>query len=92
MNKSELSSLIASKTGFLTKDTLFIIDLILTTMRDGLCKDGRLELRGLGSFEVRERAPRKGRIMATGEMVDIPSHKTVVFIPGKSFKNKNKRL
>ncbi|MDI6781914.1 MAG: HU family DNA-binding protein [bacterium] len=92
MNKSELGALIASKTGFSTKDALFVIDLILTTMRNGLCKDGRLELRGLGSFEVKERAPRKGRIIATGEMVDIPQHKTVVFIPGKSLKNINERL
>ncbi|MEK7172483.1 MAG: HU family DNA-binding protein, partial [Patescibacteria group bacterium] len=71
MNKNELCALVASKTRLSTKDVLFIIDLILTTMKNGLCNEGRLELRGLGSFEVRERAPRKGRIIATGEMVDI---------------------
>ncbi len=92
MNKNELGALVASKTGFLTKDILFIIDLIITTMKNGLCNEGRIELRGLGSFEVRKRAPRKGRIIATGEMIDIPDYKTVVFIPGKSFKNINKRL
>jgi nucleoid DNA-binding protein len=92
MNKNKLGALVASRTGFSTKDSLFMIDLILTTMRNGLCNEGRLELRGLGSFEVRKRAPRKGRIIATGEMVDIPIHKTVVFISGRSLKNINKRL
>lgn len=92
MNKNELGSLVASKTRLSVKDAMFIIDLILATMKNGLCKEGRIELRGLGSFEVKERAPRKGRIIATGEMVDIPNYKTVVFVPGKQLKSINKRL
>lgn len=87
MNKNKLSTIVANKTGLLAKDALIIIDLIITTMRNGLCQEGRIELRGLGSFEVKERAPRKGRIMSTGEMVDIPGRRTVVFVSGKSLKN-----
>ncbi|MBU0701066.1 HU family DNA-binding protein [bacterium] len=86
MNKNELGTLVASKTGLSTKDVLFIIDLILAAMKNGLCTEKRIELRGLGSFEVRERAPRKGRILATGEMIDISNYKTVVFVPGKPLK------
>jgi len=93
MNKNELSGVVANKTGFLTKDALIIIDLIIATMRNRLCQEGRIELRGLGSFEVKKRAPRKGRILATGEMIDIPGHNTVVFVSGKPLKKLvNERL
>ncbi len=93
MNKNELSSVVANRTGLLAKDALVIIDLILATLRNGLCQEGRIELRGLGSFEVRERAPRKGRILSTGEMVDIPGRRSVVFVSGKPLKKLvNERL
>ncbi|MFH1097402.1 MAG: HU family DNA-binding protein [Candidatus Desantisbacteria bacterium] len=93
MNKNELSSVVANKTGLLAKDALVIIDLILTTMKNGLCQEGRIELRGLGSFEVKKRAPRKGRILATGEIIDISICNTVVFVSGKPLKKLvNERL
>jgi nucleoid DNA-binding protein len=43
-------------------------------------------LRGFGTFVVKKRKERVGRIIATGEIVKIPERKTVVFVPGKALK------
>lgn len=43
----------------------------------------RIELRNFGVFEVKERAPRKARNPRTGEPVDVPAKKVVVFKPGR---------
>jgi nucleoid DNA-binding protein len=86
MNKHELSKIVAAKTGLSRTDASVVIDVIINRLKRGLCEEGRVELRGLGSFEVRQRAPRKGRIISTGETVSIPARKTVVFTPGKVLK------
>ena len=50
---------------------------------DAIKKEGRIELRNFGVFEVKERAPRKARNPRTGAPVDVPAKKVVVFKPGR---------
>ncbi|MCV5434029.1 integration host factor subunit beta, partial [Escherichia coli] len=46
----------------------------------------KIELRGFGSFRVRERNSRKGRNPKTGTSVDIPAKRVAYFKPGKELK------
>jgi integration host factor subunit beta len=48
-------------------------------MTDALCYGDRVELRGFGSFEVRQRKPRLGRNPRSGESYPIPARKGVYF-------------
>jgi integration host factor subunit beta len=51
-----------------------------------LVKGEKIELRGFGSFRVRERNSRKGRNPKTGSAVDIPAKRVAYFKPGKELK------
>jgi nucleoid DNA-binding protein len=86
MNKGDLTKKIAHLTGLTQKDARRVTDVIIQKIIDGLAKGERLELRGLGAFEVRRRAPRVGRVIETGERVPVPERKVPVFIPGKILK------
>ena len=52
------------------------------------CKQAgdKIELRGFGSFRIRQRESRKGRNPKTGERVDVPAKKVPYFKPGKELK------
>lgn len=78
--------IVASKINLSKKETKQIVNVILKSIIKGLVKDKRLEIRGLGTFEIKDRAPREGRIISTGEKVSIPARKVPVFIPGKVLK------
>lgn len=47
---------------------------------------GEVSLPGLGKLKVKETNARTGRNPKTGEMIDIPAGRKVVFTPGKEFK------
>jgi len=50
------------------------------------CESDKIQLVGFGSFEVRERAERKGRNPQTKEEIVIPATKTPIFKVGKGLK------
>jgi len=86
MKKDELGRLVASRINLNKKEAKEVVEVILKSIKEGLSKGNRLEIRGLGTFIVKDRAPRKGRIISTGKTVSIPARKVVVFIPGKILK------
>jgi len=86
MNKGDLIGAISTKTGFSRGDTRVVIDTILEGIVEILAKGERLEIRGLGTFDTRERASRVGRNISTGKVVPIPPRRVPVFIPGKVIK------
>ncbi|HEX9950100.1 MAG TPA: HU family DNA-binding protein, partial [Thermodesulfobacteriota bacterium] len=47
----------------------------------------KITLTGFGTFQVSNRAPRKGRNPRTGAEIDIPAVKVPKFKCGKSFKD-----
>ncbi len=55
---------------------------------DALVKEGRIELRKFGVFEVKQRKPRKARNPRTGERVDVGPKNVVVFQPGKEMEER----
>ena len=86
--KSDLIDQIYEKTGNELKDIRVIVDLFLDQIKDSLEKEQSVELRGFGTFEVRERKGRKkARNPKTGEIVSVEDHAVVAFRAGKELKN-----
>ena len=63
------------------------VDTIIAAMKDALCDGRRIELRGFGVFQVRDRKKGVGRNPKTGVEVAITPGRTVRFKPGKDLKN-----
>jgi DNA-binding protein HU-beta len=63
------------------------VDIIIDAMKDALRSGKRIELRGFGVFQVRDRKKGVGRNPKTGVEVAITPGKTVRFKPGKDLKN-----
>ncbi len=57
-----------------------------------LVKEGRIELRNFGVFEVKQRKPRKARNPRTGERVDVEAKNVVTFQPGKEMEEQVKKF
>lgn len=87
MNKQELISAAAEKTGFSKKDTEATVTAVLETIISALEDNEKVQLVGFGSFEVKERAARIGRNPKTKEEITIPASKVPVFKPGKALKD-----
>ena len=65
-----------------------IIDLFFEQIKAGLLGDKTIELRGLGTFEIRTRKGRKARNPKTGDSVVIGNHGVAHFRPGRELKQK----
>ncbi|MGA2380391.1 MAG: HU family DNA-binding protein [Spirochaetia bacterium] len=65
-----------------------IIDLFFDQIKTGLLGDRVIELRGLGTFEIRTRKGRKARNPKTGDAVVIGNHGVAHFRPGRELKQK----
>ena len=87
MNKSELISAIAAKTGDTKKDAEATLNAFVETVSQSLVKGDKVQLVGFGSFVVRKRAARKGRNPQTKEEIKIPASKAPVFKAGKALKD-----
>lgn len=79
MNKYDLVTTVAEKTGMTKKDSEKVVDAMTCTIAEALAGGDKVRLLGFGTFEVRERAARMGCNPKTGEQVSIPSSKTPVF-------------
>ena len=73
MTKAELVELISNETGVSKKDTGIVVNLILENIGRALVGSDKVELRGFGSFKVKERRARKARNPRTGDGVQVPA-------------------
>ncbi len=64
-----------------------IVDNIFDAMKESLEKGERIEIRGFGSFAMRQYGGYKGRNPKTGEIVDVPPKKLPYFKVGKELKD-----
>jgi len=88
MNKMELIDKIAEKSGLSKKDSEKALSAILDSVEEALIGSDKVQLIGFGSFEVKQRAARKGRNPRTMEEIDIPESKIPSFKAGKDLKEK----
>jgi DNA-binding protein HU-beta len=87
MNKSDLVSSIAEKSSLSKKDSEGALNAFVASVEEALVNGDKVQLIGFGSFEVRDRAQRKGRNPQTKEEITIPASKTPVFKVGKALKD-----
>lgn len=87
MNKTELVSAIAEKSGLSKKDSEKALSAMLDSVVEALKGGDKVQLIGFGSFEVKERAARSGRNPRTNETIEIPASKLPQFKAGKAFKD-----
>jgi integration host factor subunit beta len=86
MNKSDLILKLAEKYNLTEKNATDIVDLVFDGFTDTLKNGGRIEIRGFGSFTVREYKAYKGRNPKTGKDVDVKSKKAPFFKVGRELK------
>jgi integration host factor subunit beta len=89
MTKADLIEKVAASINLTKKDAEVIVTTILRSIGEALSsrKDGKVELRGFGSFRVRQRGARQGRNPQTGMPVQVPAKRAPYFKPGKDLKN-----
>jgi DNA-binding protein HU-beta len=89
VNKAELVAKMAEMSGLTKKDAETALNSFMETVEATLVEGGKVQLVGFGTFDVRERKPRKGRNPRNPEQViDIPASKAPVFKAGKTLKEK----
>ena len=89
MNKADLVSKIAEKSGLTKKDSETALNAFMASVEEALVKQEKVQLVGFGTFETRERAAREGRNPRDPKVkIKIPASKTPVFKAGKGLKEK----
>jgi integration host factor subunit beta len=88
VNKSELIERLSEKTGVSIQQAEEVVNLIYKRMRDTLVNGGRVEIRGFGSFVVKEYESYEGRNPKTGEKIPVPPKKLPFFKVGKELKER----
>ena len=86
MNKAELVSAVAEKTGMSKKDSEKAVNAAFDTITEALATGDKVQLVGFGAFEVKERGARIGRNPKTKEEIEIPASRVASFKVGKALK------
>ena len=89
MNKSDLiSKILESEPTLFKKDASKIVNVFFDTISEAISKGERVELRGFGVFDVKEREARIARNPKNGEAVAVPAKKVPFFRMGKDMKDR----
>ena len=88
MTKADLVREIAERTGLPKKDIGEAVDQLVSSIKQALVQGHHLEIRGFGTFKVKERKSRTARNPRTGEPVPLPSRKVPVFKVSKELKER----
>mgnify|MGYP000908028836 FL=1 len=86
-SKTELIDLVAAQTELPKSETAKTVNALLDVIKNELAKGEKVALVGFGTFEVRERAARKGRNPQTGAEIKIAASKVPAFVSGKALKD-----
>jgi len=88
MNKLELIQTLKDSTDLTKSEAAAVVDIFFNEMANELAKGGRVEIRGLCSFFVKEYGGYTGRNPKTGEKVKIKPKKLPFFKVGKELKER----
>ena len=87
MNKSELIDRISAEADLSRASAGRALDATLDAISASLQQGESVTLIGFGTFLVRQRGPREGRNVRTGEAIQIPASNAAAFKPGKALKD-----
>lgn len=88
MNKSDLIERLSLKTGLTPIQAEDIVNMIVTDMKEALMGGERIEIRGFGSFVIKEYKSYTGRNPKTGEKIEVKPKKLPYFKVGKELKDR----
>ena len=86
MTKADLVMEVAKQTSLTKKESETIVKTIFGSISEALSSGDKVELRGFGSFRVRDRKSRQGRNPKTGDTVNVPAKKVPFFKAGKELR------
>lgn len=86
MTKAELVEEVAGMTQLTKKHAEIIVNTVFGSIVDSLKGGSKIELRGFGSFRIRNRGARIGRNPKTGAKVEVPAKRIPYFKPGKELR------
>lgn len=86
MTKADLVRVVSAETGIIRKDVALAVDAFLDSVKDSM-KDGKhIEIRGFGTFKLKQRKSRIGRNPKTDEKVEVPARIVPTFKFSRAFK------
>jgi nucleoid DNA-binding protein len=88
VTKKDIIRVISEELGLTQLQTGRIVHNVFAAIVNTLVKDGRIELRNFGVFEVKWRKAHQARNPRTGEKVMVPKRCTVIFKPGKTLEER----
>jgi len=88
LTKADLSKHLMDKLEFSKKDADILVNAFFQSLISALRSGEGVELRGFGSFRLRERKSRIGRNPRSGESIQVPSKRIVYFKLGKELRSK----
>lgn len=92
MTKADIITNIAEKTGIEKVVVKVTVDAFMNEVRSSLINGKNVYLRGFGSYIVKRRAEKPGRIISRNTTIVIPAHYAPAFKPSKPFVEKVKKL
>lgn len=79
LTKVELATLVYEHMKVDKKQAAELVDLFFEEIKEGLLKDGDLQISGFGKLEIKQKRPRRGRNPQTGKDMTIDARKVVTF-------------
>ena len=86
MTKAELVERVATQINLTKKQTEVVVNTVFSSITESLSEGKKVELRGFGSFRIRQRNARIGRNPKSGQKVEVPSKKVPFFKAGKELR------
>ncbi len=86
MTKADLVKEVAKSSGLTQTNAEVVVETVLESIKEALNSGDEVELRGFGSFRLRQRNPHRGRNPKTGEVVQVPAKRVPYFKLGKALK------
>jgi integration host factor subunit beta len=86
MNKSQLIEALAKAENLTIKTAEEVVNTVFKEMEKALIKGSRIEIRGLGSFKVKDYTSYNGRNPKTGKIIRVESKKLPFFKVGRELK------
>jgi integration host factor subunit beta len=86
MVRAEIINQVSQRLGHSKRKASVAVNTVFRSITESLARGEKVELRGFGSFTVRQRKARLGRNPKTAEIVNVPSKKVPFFKAGKDLK------
>ena len=92
MTKLNIIDIVSEATGLTKVETEVVMNGVMKTIIDSLASNNRVELRGFGTFCVKNRIPKKARNPGTGDAIYLPERFVPTFKPSKIMRSRVNEL